>query len=524
MKIKTKYLHIIIIILGTLFVSIPIFHENLWFDESYTVGIASKSFSDIWTIGSNDVHPILYYWILHIFYLIFGSNIYIYRFISMIPIVILSILGYTHIRKDFGEKVGLLFSFLVLFLPISSVYSGEIRMYTWAMLIVSLMSIYGYRIYQQVSKKKEDKYTKGENKVNIKNWIFFARFSLASCYIHYYGLAIAGVINVVLFTYLIVQSIKNYGQDKKNKLYTQDLKYFTISAIVQILLYLPWFWIAVIRQLQGLSNGFWIPNPSTEIFLQIFTFQFTGDLDNLYVSKAFALIFGMIISFYAIYCIIRVMRNKNKTEDDNNKSGLWAIAIYFIVMICLLIISIKKPLLYARYFLNLTGLFIFFLAFFMINGGKKVLTYIISIIIISVSILVNYKVMSMNYDISNKKPLNYVKQDLQDEDMILFDNRGSGFVISMQLIDTKNCFYDKENWNVEEAYRAFGNDMLIIHNLESLDEYEGRLWLVSSDNYDIYDEFIEMYGQEKIKLIKREQFETKYHNYRYTIALIEKNN
>ena len=58
---KTKYLHIAIIILGIIFISIPVFHSNLWFDESYSVGMANKSFIDIWNIGSNDVHPILYY-------------------------------------------------------------------------------------------------------------------------------------------------------------------------------------------------------------------------------------------------------------------------------------------------------------------------------------------------------------------------------------------------------------------------------------------------------------------------------
>ena len=62
-KMKSKYIHIAIIVLGIIFVSIPIFHENIWFDESYTVGISSKSFIDIWKIGSNDVHPVLYYFI-----------------------------------------------------------------------------------------------------------------------------------------------------------------------------------------------------------------------------------------------------------------------------------------------------------------------------------------------------------------------------------------------------------------------------------------------------------------------------
>ena len=67
---KTKNIHIAIIIAGILFNCLSIFHPNLWFDEAYSVGLANKSFIDIWTIGGNDVHPILYYWILHIIYLI----------------------------------------------------------------------------------------------------------------------------------------------------------------------------------------------------------------------------------------------------------------------------------------------------------------------------------------------------------------------------------------------------------------------------------------------------------------------
>ncbi len=516
-KIKTKHLHIAIIILGIIFISIPIFHENLWFDESYTVGIASKSFQDIWKIGSSDVHPVLYYWILHIFYLMFGSNIYIYRLISMIPVAILSVLGYTHIKREFGEKVGFLFSFLVLFLPINLVYAGEIRMYTWAMLFVSLMTIYAYRIYRQVSSNQET------DKKKIKNWILFTIFSLASCYTHYYGLATAGIVNVILFIYLIVKVIKNNKENKENKIFGIDLKCFIIAAVMQILLYLPWFLVAVVNQLKGLSNGFWIPKPSPEIFLQIYIFQFTGVLDVQFVSKTIAIIFASIISTYTIYCLANAIIAKVKGKDEiSNKSGILAISIYFLVMFSILIISIKKPILYARYFLNLTGLFIFFLAFFIAKGGKKILTIAIGTIIVVMSIAINCSLINMNYDISNPKPLEYIEKDLKEGDMILFDNRGSGFVISMQLIDVPNCFYDKEQWHVEEAYKAFGKDMLTINDLEPLKDYKGRIWLVSSDNYWLYDEFADTFGEENIEIIKQDSFEIKYHGYKYTISLVEK--
>lgn len=145
-KIELKHIHIIVIILGIIFVNFGIFHSNIWFDECYSVGMAGKSFIDIWNIGGHDVHPILYYWVLHIISLLTNGSIIAYRIFSGIAIAILGIMGYTHIRKDFGEKAGLVFSMLILFSPVSAVFAGEIRMYSWAMLLVTTLAIYAWRL------------------------------------------------------------------------------------------------------------------------------------------------------------------------------------------------------------------------------------------------------------------------------------------------------------------------------------------------------------------------------------------
>ena len=139
---KENLLHIAIILLGTILILIPAFHSNIWFDESYSVAISNHSFSEIWTIGGNDVHPILYYWMLKIINILFGSNIIIYRIFSVLGIVGLGILGFTHIKKDFGTKTGLLFTFFSFFLPVMLNYALEIRMYSWSIFFVTLMVIY----------------------------------------------------------------------------------------------------------------------------------------------------------------------------------------------------------------------------------------------------------------------------------------------------------------------------------------------------------------------------------------------
>ena len=40
--------HIALLVAGSIFLLLLAFHGNIWFDESYSVGIASKSFAEIW--------------------------------------------------------------------------------------------------------------------------------------------------------------------------------------------------------------------------------------------------------------------------------------------------------------------------------------------------------------------------------------------------------------------------------------------------------------------------------------------
>lgn len=114
-KNKIKYLHITVIIAGIIFSFLSIFHTGLWFDEAYSVGLADKSFSDIWTIGGNDVHPILYYWILHIIYLATNGSIIAYRVFSAVCISALrNFRFYSYKKRFWREEWRFIFVFLIL--------------------------------------------------------------------------------------------------------------------------------------------------------------------------------------------------------------------------------------------------------------------------------------------------------------------------------------------------------------------------------------------------------------------------
>ena len=500
-KINKKHIHIAIIILGILFILLSAFHENIWFDESYSVAIAKHDFTDIWKITGKDVHPPLYYWMLHIVWMIFGNNIIAFRLFSVLAIAILGILGYTHIRKDFGEKVGFLFSFLTYFLPVMCTYSQEVRMYSWSCLIVTLFAIYGYRLYKNIKDKKEFK-------IQNKNLIIFGIFSICACYIHYYALAVAGIVNFFLLIYLI----------KNRKENTKILRNFIILAIIQIILYIPWL-LYLKGQVEHVEGGFWI-TLGISTLVEIPSFQFRRQLDTNFVFDANTII--ALVASLAMYVYIGYRIYRAKKEKEEMKPGIFSIILYVLVIIAVLIISLlmKQSILFARYLLVITGIYIFALAFFMAKEKRTWITTIICIIILILGCISNATNIMINYDTSNMKQIEYLKENIKPDDIIVYSNIGNGGVVAAFFPENKQYFYNGGYWDVEEAYKAYGPGMEIIYNYEDiLKDYHGRIWLIDSEGCGLYNEFPK---EGTTTIVEPIEFKTKYQNYVYTIVLLEK--
>lgn len=485
MKKSTKISHIILIIVGIIFISLGAFHNNLWFDETYSVGLVNHNFAEIWEIGGNDVHPILYYFMLKVINLIFGQNLIAYRLLSVAGIAILGILGFTHIRKDFGEKTGILFSLFTFFLPIMAIYASEIRMYSWAIVFITLTAIYGYRLTK-------------ENKV--KNWILFGIFSLLSLYIHYYGVMAAGIINIALFIYFM----------RRKDIRGKYLPKFLIAGFAQFALYLPWIF-NFIKQLKNVAGGFWISFEFPGTLFNVFQFQYVGNLD-----ARVGLIFGYTLFLFAWYLF-----KKSKKENEDVKPGKWAICIYFAVILAALVLSLKTPILYPRYLFTITGLLIFFLSYFFAKQKNTNSVIILCAILIGLSIISNVRFIDTNYYKNNTKPIEYLTENIKEDDIIVYQNPelGTGSVAAVNFLNTKQYFYNSENWNVEKAYQAYAPNMEIITSLDSLKDYKGRIWILDSSDYRLSNEILSKYNA---TFVSTNKFETKYQNYCYNVILLEK--
>ena len=482
---KENILHIILIVLGATLILIPAFHTNIWFDESYSVGLMNHSFQEIWTIGGNDVHPILYYWMLKIINIIFGQNIIAYRVFSALGIISLGILGITHIKKDFGKRVGLLFTFFSLFLPVMLNYALEIRMYSWTIFFVTLMAIYLYRFIKQK---------------NLKNLILFGLFSIISCYMHYYALVCAGIINVGLIIYMI---IKRKEIDKKL------LKQFILVEVAQVVLYIPWMF-CFIKQLTRVGGGFWITIEFPQIFIDIINFQFKGSLEQTIPT-----IFAIGLWGYIIYIII-----KDINQKEDIKVGILPIIIYLLVIAAVSIVSLKSPILYARYLFTITGLIIFAISYFLAKENKKFITGLICGMVLIMSIMNLQANAKENYDASNKEPTKYLEENLEPEDIIIYSNINNGGVIAALIDTNKQYFLNLDNWTIEEAYKAYSPQMEVAYSVEeAIKNAKGRIFIIDTGDLSCYSK---IENKEDYKEIEIKKFEPKYKNYTYNIVTLEK--
>ena len=482
---KENTLHIALIILGTILILIPAFHTNIWFDESYSVGLMNHSFAEIWTIGGNDVHPILYYWMLKIVNLIFGTNYIAYRIFSVLGICVLGILGLTHIKKDFGKEVGILFTFFSFFLPVMLNYALEFRMYSWTIVFVTLMLIYAHRWIKERT---------------TKNIILFGLASIASCYMHYYALVCSGFVNLALIIYVI----KNRKEIAK-----KDWIIFTLVEIAQVILYIPWLF-AFIGQLTSVGEGFWITLEFPQILIDIINFQFKGSLNQTVPT-----IIAILVLSYIVYIIVKNIKQKNKITE-----GILPIIFYLLVILAVSIVSIKSPILYARYLFTISGLLIFSISYFLAKENNKLIIGIIcgAICVLSLTNLVAN--IEENYDSSNNQPIAYLKENLQPEDVIMYSNINNGGVIAALIDTNKQYFLNLDHWTIEEAYKAYSPQMEVVYSIEEVKEKaKSRIFIIDTGDLSLYNN---MEDKEQFKEIEIKEFKPKYKNYTYKIVVLEK--
>lgn len=481
-------LHIFVWIAGTVFLAHGAFNNQLWFDETYSVGLVRHNLWDLIIAGAGDVHPLFYYVVLKLFTYIFGSSLVSLRLFSVLSLSLLAGLGFTHLRKDFGEKVGFWYTTLFFLFASSFKYANEIRMYTFAPLLVMLMAIYAYRFYKSGMTDKRSK-------------VLFLVFAILGAYTHYYALAAAAAVNFLFLLYY-----------KKNK----QLKTWWKMAAIQLCCYIPGF-ACLTWQSTRVVGGFWIAMVYPDFVLKSLSFFMMGDVpeDVLGLTEVTSKIYDALAFLFWAVCVwffyTYYKKNKEKCEP-----AILALKTLGLIIGFYFAVSLIRPLYYVRYLMVLSGLVVFFLAEAFDKIKKFYIKGALLIFLSTVLVLRVIPIYENMYTPENDKIETFITENFKEGDIVVSDNIGLVAVLAVKHPEYQMYFYNGAHWDVEYAYKAYEPNLKTVRDLSEVYNHSGRIWAM----HGAETEMIEKNTNKQI-VKQYDRIVVPYHNLQFDFVLFE---
>lgn len=313
---------------GTIFFFTGNTHEGVWYDEAYTFFVTYRFPNEIIHLIAGDSHPPLYFIGLWAFRALFGNSLFVLRGFSAIGALALAALGMGPVRRLFGVKTGLIYTFLIIVTPATFFMSQEMRNYTWGAFFTAGAALYFFLAVR--------------NNV-LKEWVMAGIFGIACAYTHYCALIVVMVVNILLFIFIFLK--------KKDRLFP----FILVNGIIA-LIFIPW--IIYYAYSVGITKvrhdwKFSLIHTVSESIFYPFGFKF-GMPDALTALPVLVL---------ACVLIIMAIVNGAKAKDQNNIFRIISFTAYWIMLLVITFVSLFFNIGMApRYLFLSIGLFILPLA------------------------------------------------------------------------------------------------------------------------------------------------------------------
>jgi hypothetical protein len=226
--------------------------QSLWNDEGTSVALAQRNLATITRNASHDIHPPLYYYMLHYWIKVAGTTERGVRALSALGGVALVVAVYT-LARPFGTTTGLLTAFLSAISPFAIYYSQETRMYIFLGLFGAL-SVLAYEGF--AGGLLEDDGEKGK-KTAILRAFFYLLTAALLVYTHYIGFALLFSQNVAFLARWLRGCPRGNDQGATSRGWSPLLYWGTTQCVI-LIIYLPWLAMSwqTLRNWPGVSAPF----------------------------------------------------------------------------------------------------------------------------------------------------------------------------------------------------------------------------------------------------------------------------
>ena len=349
------------------------FSIDIWYDELFTMEFAKRPVGEMLGLAARDVHPPLYYIIVHVFLTAFNgigllgdgagqiAPEVLAKLVSVFPFVIIMVYAGTVVRKRFGLLAAGIFSFAIVSMPQMPEYTTEIRMYSWALLFVTGMMIHGFLLFESFRAGNQKGW-------DIGNGLALWLYASASAYTHYYAALAAGIIFGMLFVVMLVLFVKAMKSAGKESVSFKAFGMLIICMNLTAIAYVPWLSV-FLSQASAVKANYWIQPVGIRSIGSAIKHLFKGYFVNELVAVVTAVVFFVIITALFIKNLLAYIKDR---QDRNLFVVLSFLVLPLLVAGGLLASVLLRPVFVNRYMLPAYGCFWLAVAI-MISGEVEAL-------------------------------------------------------------------------------------------------------------------------------------------------------
>ncbi len=452
------------------------FSEDIWYDEVFSAGMMRYSYKEIMEFTAKDVHPPLYYWYLKTFTgvgkMLFShiDAVVFAKLASILPMVGLWILAAAKVRKEFGLLTAGVFTFCVYTMPQLTVYSVEIRMYSFALFLVTLAYFYGYEVYR--TKRKG---------------AFIGLFisGILTAYTQYFSCI------AIVILYLIVGG--GIWKDKKARVK------WCINVVASILCYLPWLG-TLINQFTSVNGSYWI-QPLTWKSL-------AGCVKYIYLPSGGYPVLNYMLAVLLILStiLLGVLFFKRKGSVGNRfaEKGFCILSgvgmLGGLILIGVGVSILVSPVFVYRYMIPCLGAFWFAFALLLEDCEKKWICFPILVLTIYVG-FINVKGVfwEENHKVTQMEETRKGLETIQEGDILIFNFNHVQATVGYYKDNESYLLYQEAEPLIQEIYRDYG----MIENVTQVKELlaQGKkVWFLGS--FVSREDIVEEWEQQGLKVIE----------------------
>lgn len=454
-KRTTRIIWILLLLGGLFLFTYRITHEALWFDESYTAAMVKHPLKEIWWLTSQfENFPPLYYLTLKIFISFFGSSIFRLRFFSTLGALALAALGYEPLRRISNNTVGILYTFLILIVPATTVMAQEARMYTWGAFFVTGCAFYGILAIQSGK---------------LTEWILFVIFSVLAIYTHYYALLAVASMYGCIFLWQV-------------KKLDRRLLGFSMTSVFVMICFLPWMKFLVINISEKIKYGWWVPEISLEVIYKtlVSPFSYQFDIPDIPLTSYIAII--LLVCFFMIGCWHAIKRYRLELNF------VYLSALGFILPLGVFIAAsyILFPVLVPRYMFLTLGILLVPMVYGISNLPNQNWILLICLLLFSLAIPQILKIKQGVF----KSPMNEIVQYLdplvKTEDVFIHANIHSMGLFSFYFPENAHFLYDAaRDGNYRDTF--YSRNGMLGSRVDKFVHKHNTIWF--TDNLETSDQY-----------------------------------